>query len=114
MLTDDVLNDIETASLGITGTDLFVGEIPVNTEGTVINEYGGEQPTLFFKSGGIQKPKFQIFTRYNDYEAGRTKIEDIYNLLKNKYIPLGTPAFLGTNENNQYEFSVNFKIIKDL
>lgn len=114
MLTDDILNNIESANLGIIGIDLFIGMLPVKTEGILINEYGGEQPTLFFKSGGVQKPKFQIFTRYSDYETGRNKIEDIFNLLKNKYYPLGTPSFLSTNENDQYEFSVNFKIIKNL
>lgn len=114
MLTDDILSEIQSAGLGTIGADLFVGQLPPNIEGTVVTEYGGEQPTLFFNGGGSQKPKFQVFARYNGYETGRNKIEAIFNLLITKYQPLGTPAYIGTNENNQYEFSVNFKTIKDL
>lgn len=114
MLIDDIMEGIQSAGLGTIGVDILTGQLDTDKEGILINEYGGEQPKLFFNGGGIQEPKFQVFTRYDNYEAGRNKIEDIFNLLKNKYYPLQTPAFLGTNENNQYEFSVNLKTKKSL
>lgn len=114
MLTDDIMAEIQLEGLGTIGIDLFVAELPKDIEGILINEYGGEKPTLFFNGGGMQEPKFQIFTRYNDYDVGRQKIEDIFNILKVKYYPLQTPGFLDVNESNQYEFSVNFKTKKSL
>lgn len=114
MLIDDIMEGIQSAGLGTIGVDILVGQLDTNIEGILINEYGGEQPKLFFTGGGIQEPKFQVFVRYNDYYMARNKIEDIFNVLKVKYYPLQTPAFLDVNENNQYEFSVNFKTKKSL
>jgi len=111
-----------TSGLGlIFGTDLFIGIAPENPD-QVVCLYD----TLGFpqEKYGKENPGLQIYVRDNSYTVGHALIRDIKYLLHNKngFIINGTNyilvqcvsdiGFLGIDERNRYQFSVNFQITR--
>ncbi|WP_027309358.1 minor capsid protein [Caloramator sp. ALD01] len=118
MLLDEIGSYLEQKGIGEVGEDVFFAQIPENPDNLIaIFETGGYEPELLFDKA-IEYPTFQIWVRGLDYEVTRNRVQSIFELLhgNTEIYPLieamQSPTCLGLDENNRWEFSVNFKITK--
>ncbi|MBZ4662770.1 MAG: hypothetical protein JG776_452 [Caloramator sp.] len=120
MLLDEIGSYLEQKGIGVVGEDVFFAQIPENPDNLIaIFETGGYEPELLFDKA-IEYPTFQIWVRGLGYEETRNRIQEIFKLLNGNtdIYPLikamQSPVSLGLDENNRWEFSVNFKVFKEV
>jgi len=120
----DVANYLENQGIGTVGTNVFVGAIKPVSQFVPVNSIfvlstGGYPPQRVFQTTTeLRRPSVQVRIRWNGYEAGLAKAEAVYNALESASIPgyldvvadQSSPIFLGFDENNNYEWSLNFTL----
>lgn len=132
MLLPDIVSVIETAALASFGVDLFSGGLPPNpSECCALVEYGGMPPMRTQNEGaipssaqGAEMPRFQLIVRSSDYEAGRTFIQSLWDLLDaivnrdvngtfyQRVAALQSPFMLERDDNDRWIFVANFQASK--
>jgi hypothetical protein len=123
MIIDDVVNYLVAEVAGVTlvlGTNLFKSYMPDTPNPcVVVYDTGGAEPDRYLPTA---MPTFQVLVRSDDYEEAHNLIQEIADLLHNKYNIelvagqtyfyainlLGEPANIGRNDKNLDEFSANF------
>jgi hypothetical protein len=121
---------LQAKGAGTINSDIFLGELPdtkkasgseVNVDNCIaLFSTGGYEPGLDFAGENVEYPTFQVLGRDRSYQAGFTKINSIYKLLHGNtdmfplIIAQQPPAPLGRDEKKRWEFSVNFKITKEM
>lgn len=99
---------------------VFVGELPsLSTEGVAINLYDGNPNTEFLgMNNTIYYPLVQIVIRTLTYDKGATFMKDIRETLQYftsedimGILQVGSPLYLGRNEQKLCEFQLTFQII---
>ena len=86
MLLDDMGLYLSDNSVGTLATDLWLGNLPEDTDNVVaVFEYEGEPPlnTMNPDPGNAisEFPRVQILVRNTSYTTARTKMNDIFKLL---------------------------------
>lgn len=120
--SEDIKDMIEDSSSGLShvfGTDLFIASMPDTPDNCVcIYDTGGSPMGPF----SYEAPNVQINVRNNAYQAGYDIARDLKYYLHHKenetwnstrYILIDLRSdilFLGQDENNRYEWSMNFRI----
>ena len=78
MILDDIGEFLESKSIGVVGTSIFLGELPATPDAVVaIFEYAGDPPS---KIGNARSPGIQVRVRDATYQAARITIDAIYAL----------------------------------
>jgi len=129
-MLDEISAYLQTQGKGTVNTDIFLGELPDvkkvgNKEIDIDNciaifETGGYEPELNFDNDNAEFPTFQVMARNRLYKTGRQKIQEIYKLLhgNTSLFPLieaqQPPTPIGQDDKKRWEFSVNFKVIKQM
>lgn len=129
-MLDEIGTYLQAEDKGTVDTDIFLGELPdmkkkgnveVNVDNCIaIFDTGGFEPGLYFEGENVDYPTFQIMVRDKSYKAGLQKIRDIYKLLhgNTSLFPLieaqQPPAPIGQDNKKRWEFSVNFKVTKQM
>lgn len=116
---------LESLNIGTVNTEETPGDIFFNTQPDspdnciTITDTGGYPSD---NTGVIRNPTFQIRTRNIDYAAAKEKAEEIYEILHqadnfylgNFYIYYaefaGEPAYMGKDENNRAEITMNLRL----
>jgi hypothetical protein len=109
---------------------LVLGDLPATADVVVgIIEYDGATSTEYFGGGdryaynetpkSIFNPIVKIVIRHESYSEGQTWAEEVKNTLHRYYdeytgilsiLMVGTPMYLGRNEQKLHEFQVTFNI----
>ena len=101
---------------------LVIGDLPSTSEIAVgIIEYDGATSTEYFGTvdTSVFNPIVKIVIRHQTYEKGREWAETVKNTLHRYYdgsngilscLIVGTPVYLGRNEQKLHEFQVTFNI----
>lgn len=121
-MIQELAQHLHNKSIGVLGTSVFYGKMPgIDQDFTIlIRDTGGVKPNVDIHD--IKSPTFQIFIRSKNYAIGKAKLTTIRELLHgviNEYlIPSGIyyrkiqanaeGGHIGTNDNGQDEFSINF------
>jgi hypothetical protein len=127
---DEIGTYLQTQGIGIVNSDIFLGELPdvkkVNDKDLNIDnciavfETGGFEPDLTFDNDNAEYPTFQVIVRDRSYQDCAEKISSIYKLLhgNTSLFPLiiaqQPPAPIGQDDKKRWEFSVNFKVTKQM
>jgi len=117
-MLEAIANYLQQQSLAVLGLDMFIGVMPDSPDDCVaLFETGGFKPELA-TAALVEYPTFQVMVRGSEYQSARQRIDTIYKILHGDtsifYLIAAqqSPAYLGTDDNGRYEFSVNFKITK--
>lgn len=129
-MLDEIGVYLQAEGKGTVNTDIFLGELPdvkkkgsqeVNVDNCIaVFETGGFPPELYFEGENEDYPTFQIMVRDKSYKNGVQKIIGIYKLLhgNTSLFPLieaqQPPTPIGQDDKKRWEFSVNFKVIKQI
>ena len=101
---------------------LVIGDLPSTTDIVVgIVEYDGATSTEYFgmESKSLFNPIVKIVIRHNSYPMGQTWSDEVKNVLHRYHnedigiqscLMVGTPMYLGRNEQKLHEFQVTFNI----
>lgn len=75
----------------------------------------GEKPTFFMDKTMFEHKGLQILVRNKSYSEAEKTINSIFALLNDLegYEPQQSPFWIGRNEKNYSEFSVNYIIMKE-
>ena len=101
-------------------TPIFVGELPsLSTEGVAITLYDGNSNTEFLgMPDTIYRPIVQVVIRTQTYDKGAEYAEGIRKALQCfnsdevlSILQVGSPLYLGRNEQKLCEFQLTFKTI---
>lgn len=124
MLLDDIGQYLQSKSIGTLGVDIFLGMMPDQPDNLVaLFEYAGSPPDLNWNG---EYPSLQVMVRNTSYPAGRTKIEQVRDVLHGlceqvingtRYLLIKakqSPESLGRDDNNRCEFVINFDVIKEV
>lgn len=124
MLLEDIGQYLQSQGIGTLGVDIFLGILPSESDNCIaLFEYAGSPPDLHWNG---EYPGLQVMVRNADYPAGRVKIEQVKNTLHGLYEQVlnGTryllikakqsPECLGLDDNQRYEFVINFDVIKEV
>ena len=99
-----------------------IGDLPsANNVAVGINEYDGATSTEFFgaTNSSLFNPIVKIVIRHTSYSEGQAWADEVKNLLhryRNEDIGIlstlivGTPMYLGRNEQKLHEFQATFNI----
>ena len=70
----------------------------------------GQPSLLYFDNSRLDKKGLQVIVRNKSYEKAYKIIDDIFNILNKEvgFNPQQSPFYLGRNENDYAEFSVNY------
>lgn len=95
-------------------TNITIGSI-VDGNGVGLFSTSGLKPTFYFDDTLSTYEGLQIISRNTSYSDGEKVINDIFSLLNNLegYEPQQNPFFIGRDEKNRAEFSVNYIITKE-
>ena len=122
MIADELAEYLEDNSHGTVGTNIFVGQMtdtPMNQ--VVVMPTAGMAPTAVvdYQYAGVQ-----ITIRNSSFETGYTKAQAIFDLFHaltattiesqfyNRIDALGSPAYLGQDENYNHRFTLNLIVFK--
>lgn len=101
--------------------DLFYNSMPSSPDiCTTLYQTGGFEPGLNFDKSSEENPTFQVMCRGTSQVETNSRIQSIYKYLhgNSDIFPfiqaMQSPEPLGRDSNNRWEFSCNFKIIKEL
>ena len=108
---ENILNFLKNN--GITGS-ITIGSI-VDGDGTGLFSTSGLKPSFYFDDTMVTYDGLQIVVRNTSYVEGEKIINSIFSLLNkiNGYTPQQSPFFIGHDEKNRSEFSVNYIITKE-
>lgn len=72
----------------------------------------GQPAVLYFDNQKLERPGLQVYVRHESYEQGYNIIRNVYNILNKQvgFNPQQSPFYVGRNEKNYAEFSVNYII----
>ncbi len=125
MLLDDLGDYLETQSLGVVNTDIFLGNQPDKPDNCVtLFEYSGDPPD-HSRDSRIDRPGLQVIARNTSYVDGRQKLQQIQNLIDGlngvtingtRYISIfanQSPMPLGKDESGRMEWSQNYSVRVD-
>jgi len=125
MLLDDIALYLQQKGIGIIGTDIFKGQLPVSPDNCIaLFEYAGEPQDL--TDANLEYPGLQVLVRNKSYATGRQKIEQVRNVLHGltettinnvRYLLIQakqSPEALPRDENGRAIFVVNFRVIKEV
>lgn len=118
----DIAEYLEDQSIGVVGTDIFVGFQP-DISDNIITIYvsGGSSPSIPID---LEYPSIQVVVRNTSYATCESKAYSIFNALHttgNTSIEGSTyqgiyanqqPFSLGKDDQNRSEFVINFRISK--
>ncbi|ABB15430.1 minor capsid protein [Carboxydothermus hydrogenoformans] len=117
-MLETIANYLQQQGLAVLRVDMFVGIMPDTPDDCVaLFETGGFKPELV-TAALVEYPTFQVMVRGSEYQSARQRINEIYKTLHGNtsifYLIAAqqSPAYLGTDKNGRYEFSVNFKVTK--
>lgn len=129
-MLDEIGAYLQAKGKGTVNADLFLAELPdkkkvgnheVDVDNCIaIYETGGFEPELYFEGENEEYPTFQVIVRDKSYRSGFQKIRGIYKLLHGdtSLFPLTEaqqpPAPIGQDDKKRWEFSVNFKVTKQM
>lgn len=89
--------------------DIKIGSL---SDGNSIGLYAtaGQPAVLYFDNQKLERPGLQVYIRHESYEQGYTIIRQIYDILNKQvgFSPQQSPFYVGRNEKNYAEFSVNY------
>lgn len=119
----DIAQYLHNQGIGTLGTNLFASYMPdieANSLTICVIDTGGIEPDTYLPT---DRPTFQVFVRANDYETGRAKLDQIFDLLHketNSTLVSGGTYFynifansrgghIGRNPADKDEFSINFR-----
>lgn len=113
---------LQSHNIGTVNQDIFFGYMPDDIDvNTTIYENSGFPPSLTFDNENVEYRGLQVICRGTDYVEVKTRIENIYRLLTCNVIdgllsiiPSQSPFSIGKDEKSRDEFSVNFKVIKNM
>ena len=108
---NDILNFLKENGINETIT---IGSI-VDDNGVGLFSTSGLKPTFFMDNTMLNNNGLQVIVRNRSYLEGETIINNIFALLNSLdgYNPQQSPFFIGKNENDYAEFSVNYIIMKE-
>jgi len=120
----DIANYLESQGIGTVGTNIFVGPVRPASQYVPINSIfvlgtGGYPPQRVLQtSTELKRPSVQVRVRWSSYEDGQAKAEAVYDTLESAgisgYLDVvadqSSPIPLGLDENNNYEWSLNFTL----
>jgi hypothetical protein len=101
---------------------LVIGDLPSTTDTAVgIMEYDGATSTEYFgmASKSLFKPIVKIVIRHTSYPEGQAWSDEVKNVLHRyrnedigilSILMIGTPMYLGRNEQKLHEFQITFNI----
>lgn len=101
---------------------LFIGDLPSTSDVAVgIVEYDGATSTEFFgaTNSSLFNPIVKIVIRHSEYPTGRDWADEVKDTLHRYHnekegilsiFIVGTPMYLGRNEQKLHEFQVTFNI----
>lgn len=119
-MISDIASYLAENGIGSIGNTIFKSRLPDIPDNCIsIYETGGLAPDRYLPTAD---PTFQIIVRNKTYSAGKSKMDDIVDLLHQKtnstlvtggfyfyYIFLmGEPAHIGVDKKDRDEFSANF------
>jgi hypothetical protein len=120
-MLDDLATYLQTSLVGTKGTTIFEGSMPDSPDSCIcLYETGGFKPEI---KSRIDYPTFQVITRNTSYSTGRAKAISVQTALhgltettigSSRFLliqAMQSPACLGQDERNRWEWSQNFKII---
>ena len=121
--TAEILQDAGIGSISSQSDwGIFYGQEPVRPNNCItVYDSGGFEA---IPEADLTEPAIQIRVRANDYSAGYAKCLEIrdylinfFNQVKNSslyvlYVNQGDILALGTNENNRFLWTMNFRIIR--
>ena len=123
MMLKDLADYLQAKGYGTKGTDLFYGHQPDSPPACItLFEFGGDGPDQVLN---LETPGLQVNVRDPDYAAGRETagaiLEELHTLWETgingtRYLYIkatGTPIPLGRNKAGQFEFTVNFTVVKE-
>ncbi|MDP4143182.1 MAG: minor capsid protein [Bacillota bacterium] len=131
-MLEDVGNYLKSQNLIPTGSYLFYGAmadtivsggVTINADNcTCLYETGGFEPELTFENDNTEYPGLQIICRGTSYKETRDRINAIYKALHgcseisgiDLITAIQSPAGIGKDEKLRWEFSVNFKVTKQM
>ena len=128
MILEALADRLQAASVGIVGTDIFIGIMPSSPDVCIaLYEYAGEPPMEAFRDGGasIDVPSIQVMVRAsrNDYPTARSKIvavRDNFSAVTNetsgsvvflRVHELSSINALGVDENDRPRFTQSFQAL---
>jgi len=119
-VSQDIKDFLVSASVGIFGTNLFIGSMPDSPDACVaIYDTGAVEESLMQMV--YEFPTFQVKVRANAYNTAQTKARAVYDALhgvnnqtKNnaRYILIACQAginFIGPDEKKRPTFTLNFR-----
>jgi len=122
-LLDEIGIELQSAGIGTRATDIFEGFQPDSPDNCIaLFEYGGSGYDLVVDT---EDTRLEALVRNDTYTTGRAKCRDIIEALhglSNTALSgtnyriiraLQSPNYLGRDSKNRYEWSINFKIVKD-
>ena len=125
MLLEDIGQYLQSNAVGIVGTDIFYGYLPNSPDDCIVLfEYAGEPSEYAHDGSSVEKPGLQVRVRNVSYSSGRSKIDQIknvLNLITNRvvgetfYLSIianQSPIGLGRDTQGRSEFVINFSIKK--
>lgn len=129
-MLDEIGAYLQAHGEGVINSDIFLGELPNSKKVSGSNadvdnciavfSTGGYEPDLAFEGENVEYPTFQVIVRDRSYQAGIARISSIYKLMhgNTELFPLiiaqQPPEPLGQDEEKRWEFSVNFKVTKEM
>lgn len=131
-MLDEIGNYLELQNLIPAGTFLFKGAmadtvvingIKVSVDNcTCLYNTSGFKPTLTFDNQNVDYPGLQIICRGTNYVEVEKRINAIYKKLCGNtnilgfmnFLPQQSPFSIGQDDKKRWEFSVNFKIMKEM
>ena len=122
MLANDIAEYLEDQSVGIVGSDIFIGMMPDTTSNCIaIYEYAGNPPE---NVGDIEHPRLTVRVRNATYANGQIKAKTILSKLHtlsnttletHSYLyirAVGSINALGRDVENRALFSIDFIVTK--
>jgi len=120
----DLAEWLEDNAYGTVGTDIFVGFMPDAPDACIsVAQSGGAPPPPI---GPDEHVTVQIRVRNTAYATARTTVNAILKALHqmtnetietrtyHRIDALGSPAWMGWDEKNRSEWTINFQIIKNI
>lgn len=110
---------LQAAGLGTKGVDLFLNMMPAGAEDAVLLRTPLTGVPINYELPGFYQTEYQLIVRCLDYDAGRTRIEQIIQALTIAYASVGPwrvnysrpkhePVSFPLSDGNLIEFSTNF------
>lgn len=130
MLTTDMASALQSAGVGTTGTNMWLGFLPdTPTASIALYQRGGYVPMMIQSTSyGIERPELHVIIRSDTYDNAMEKANDVMVALHNlpdqtingrRYLHvrcLGSPTFLYADYSNSpphFYVAVDFVCVKE-